>query len=154
MCKVCDHPNNEKINLALAVGKKNPTIFHDFIGYAECDEDKKCWKRHWIQALKDHRRYGHIPGNSKDTANDSEKRQRLDIEKCIQEIYDIATGSAKDAREAKIYGAVGSCLNPATKVLEILNKGNEGNPSETKDSGFMSGYMKRAEEVYAESPKS
>jgi hypothetical protein len=49
--------------------------------------------------------------------------EALDLQACAREIYDVALGSAKDARKAGKFSSVGLCLGPATKVLEILAKG-------------------------------
>lgn len=116
MCKICDHPNRKKIDAAIVSGMKNPTIYHDLINSGP--------EKNWIQALKDHKRYGHISKLIQAAANEYNIKTGLNIQTCAQEIYNIATGAAKDARIAKQFGAVGSCLGPAAKVLEILNKGN------------------------------
>jgi len=76
-------------------------------------------------ALGRHISKGHISKAIQAAANENEIKHGLNLQACAQEIYDIATGSAKDARAAKQFGAVGSCLGPAAKVIEVLSKGNE-----------------------------
>lgn len=76
-------------------------------------------------ALGRHISKGHISKAIQAAANENEIKHGLNLHTCAKEIYEIATGSAKDARAAKQFGAVGSCLGPAAKVLEILNKGND-----------------------------
>jgi len=69
---------------------------------------------------------------------------------CAQEIYDICLRAAKKA-ETHDLRALGSCIAPAVKVLEILSKGiPDKSDGDKKDSGFMAGYMSRASKVYAE----
>ena len=102
-------------------------------------------------ALGRHIRKGHLSDYIKLAVNVELKEQGLNLYKCIQEIYDIATGSAKDARDARQFGAVGSCLTAASKALDVLNKGDGGKPSDNpKDSGFSKAYLKRAKEVYVQ----
>ena len=107
------------------------------------------------KSLERHVKAGHVSKIIESAVNDSNKKQGIDLIACAQEVYDIATGAAKDARAAKQFGAVGSCLGPAAKVLEVLKKGDpeKSTDNSPKDSGFMAGYLKRAGEVYAkESP--
>ncbi len=142
MCKVCDHPNRAKIDAAIVSGTRYSTIFHEWIGSGN--------EESWIQAFKDHKRNKHITKKIIKAVESSEIKQGLDLLACAQEIYEIAVGSAKDARQAKQFGAIGSCLAPAAKVLDTLNRGNDGkSPEAPKESGYMATYMKRAEEVYA-----
>jgi hypothetical protein len=58
---------------------------------------------------------------------ESEVKRGLDLQKCAQEIYDLALESAKDAKKAKQFNAIGSCLQPAAKVIDILSKGEPQN---------------------------
>ncbi len=104
-------------------------------------------------ALGRHISKGHISKAIQAAANEKAIQTGLDIQKCAKEIYDLCFGAAQDAR-GKDLRALGSCIAPAVKVLEILNKGDpEGKPPEApKESGFIKGYMNRAEEVYAKSP--
>ena len=78
-------------------------------------------------ALGRHVRNKHISEIIEAAHNESQIKTGLEISACAKEIYDVALGSAKDARAARQFGAVGSCLNPAAKILEILNKGKEDN---------------------------
>jgi hypothetical protein len=134
-CSICISPFREKIDIALASGASVRNIAKQFnVG---------------VSSVHRHKADGHICKAIEAAANEKEVQTGLNISKCVQEIYEIATGSAKDAREAKQFGAVGSCLNSAAKVLEVLSKGNPDKTPETpKESGFMAGYMKRAGEVY------
>ena len=141
MCKVCDHPNREKIDAAIVSGTRNSTIFHEWVGSGN--------EESWIQAFKDHKRNKHITKKIITANEASEIKAGLDLQKCAQEIYDIAIGSAKDARQAKQFGAIGSCLAPAAKVLDTLNKGNPGDGKDKpKESAFWKSYGNRAAEVF------
>jgi hypothetical protein len=70
------------------------------------------------------------------------------IMKCAQEIYNEALGSAREARERKQYGAIGSCLNPATKILELLKPTEPQKAVTIADDGFMSAMESKAYEVW------
>jgi hypothetical protein len=131
-CSICTH-------------KKRCQIEEELTRNAEYSEVARRY-RVSADAIKRHVDNKHIP-----KATNREDDQRiLNIQKCAQEIYDLCFGAAQEAR-TKDLKALGSCIAPAVKVLEILNKGNDPNkPPETpKESGFIKGYMKRAEEVYA-----
>lgn len=141
MCKVCDHPNRTKIDAAIVSGTRYSTIFHEWIGSGN--------EESWIQAFKDHKRNKHITKKIIKAVESSEIKQGLDLLACAQEIYEIAVGSAKDARQAKQFGAIGSCLAPAAKVLDTLNKGNPTDDKDKpKESAFWKAYGNRAAEVF------
>ncbi len=98
---------------------KYPTIFHHFINSGD--------KKSWVQAIKDHKRYGHVKEKIKKAVESQEVREGLDLQKAVSEIYQIAKGSAEDARRYGDYRAVGSCLGPAVRVLELLCQGEPKN---------------------------
>jgi hypothetical protein len=100
-------------------------------------------------ALYRHVTNGHILTVVK--AQDTEQRlqQALDINDCAKEIYDIAIAATHEARQAGQFSAVGSCLKAASNALCILKPTGKEDPPEPKESGFMKGYLARAEEVYA-----
>ena len=101
-------------------------------------------------ALGRHIRKKHISRVIEAAAIETKTKIGLDIQKCAQEIYDIATGSAQDARSIGQFGAIGGCLGAAAKVLDILNKGPEDRSQVApKESGYIKGYLGRAEEIYA-----
>ena len=116
MCKVRDHPRHEEIDLAIAKGMKAPTIFHTFIN--EGNEKK------WCQAIRDYKRYNHVSEMAKSAVAESDKEHGLNIQACAKEIYDLCLRGAKKA-ESQDLRALGSCVAPAVKVLEILHKGND-----------------------------
>jgi hypothetical protein len=139
-CFICSNKNRCQIDELILSKTPYNTIAHQF----------KISGKNPIDTIKNHVRYGHISKTIQAAANEREIQIGLNLATCAKEIYEIATGSAKDARIAKQFGAVGSCLGPAAKVLEVLSKGDPDKPPETpKESGFMAGYMKRAGEVYA-----
>jgi hypothetical protein len=78
-------------------------------------------------ALGRHISKGHISKVIEAAVNDSEKKRGLDLQACAQEIYDIATSSAIEAKKARQFGAVGSCLAPAAKIIDVLSKGEPQN---------------------------
>lgn len=110
-CSICVHKKRCQIDQSLLKRQDIAAVAKEY----RVSED----------ALGRHVRNKHISAIIEAAHNDSQNKIGLEIGACAQEIYDIATGSAKDARAARQFGAVGSCLNPAAKVLEILNKGND-----------------------------
>lgn len=122
-CFICSHKNRCQIDELILSKTPYNTIAHQF----------KIPGKNPVDTIKNHVRYGHIPKSIKAAANENDIKTGLNLQTCAQEIYDIATGSAKDARVARQFGAVGSCLGPAAKVLEILNKGE---PQDNAKSGL------------------
>ena len=120
MCKVCDHPNRAEIDIAIARGTSNSTIFHRHVGYGD--------KRSWVQALKDHKRHGHVAAVAVKTVQEDNQTREMDFQDCANEVYDGSLKAAQGALDAKQYYAVGSCLNPAIHILRIVKSvpGGEG----------------------------
>jgi hypothetical protein len=73
-------------------------------------------------ALGRHISKGHISKVIQAAVNDSEKERGLNLQACAQEIYDLCLSGAKKAEKQDLR-ALGSCLGPAVKVLELLNTG-------------------------------
>jgi len=134
-CSICIHKNRCRIDEDIFIMRDIAAVARKY----RVSED----------ALGRHVNKGHIPKAIESAANEKDVQTGLNIQKCAQEIYNIATGSAKEARAESQFSAVGSCLGPATKVLDILSRGEESKPPPApKESGFFSSYIKRAEEVY------
>lgn len=138
-CSICFSKHREEIDIQLTSGASERSIAKQFKVSAS--------------AVHRHKADGHICKAIESAAIESKAQVGLNIQKRAQELYDLCYRAALKAEE-KDLRAVGSCVAPAVKVLEILNKGNEGKPPEApKDSGFMKGYLGRAEEVYATEAK-
>lgn len=114
MCKICDHPKRKKIDAAIVRRTKYSTIFHQII--------KSGNEEAWVQAMKDHKRHGHVTEKIQKAQEAEDVRSGLELQACAQEIYVLCLNAAKDARQ-KDLRAFGGCIGPAVKVLEILNKG-------------------------------
>ena len=139
-CSICTHKNRCQIDELILSKTPYRTIAHEF----------KIKGKDPVQTIKNHVRYNHIPQIIKEAEKNRQTQIGLNIQKCAQEIYDIATGAAQEARSEGHFNAVGSCLGPAAKVLDILSKGSEDKPQGTpKESGYIKGYLGRAEGVYA-----
>ena len=139
-CFICSHKNRCQIDELILNKTPYSTIAHQF----------KLPGKDPTQVIKNHVRYGHIPKEIKSAAIEKQTEIGLNVAGCAQEIYDICLRAAKKA-ETHDLRALGSCIAPAVKVLEILSKGNPDKPDgEKKDSVFMAGYMSRASKVYAE----
>jgi hypothetical protein len=80
-----------------------------------------------VKSLERHVKSGHVSKAILEAEKESEVKRGLDLQKCAREIYDLALESAKDAKKAKKFNAIGSCLQPAVKVIDILSKGEPQN---------------------------
>ena len=127
-CIICDHPKRAAINKALltqsyrAVASKFGISSIGSISKHITEGHIKDFEERCAKAAK--------RAAKKQEAQDAKDiPEALDLQACAHEIYDVALGSAKDAREAGKFSSVGLCLGPATKVLEILAKG-EALPSD------------------------
>lgn len=147
-CSICSHRNHDQIDQLIL--SKTP--------YRTITEKYKIKAKDPIQAIKNHVRYGHIPKQiqkANERAREQEAaRQGLALQACAQDIYDLSMDAARLAKDEDLR-AFGGCIGPAIKVLELLKPdGGEKPDGQPKDSGFMTGYMKRAEGVYekTESP--
>jgi hypothetical protein len=98
-------------------------------------------------AVERHVNKGHVSKIIKAAAIENDVKTGLNIQKCAQDIYDLCFRAAQKA-ESQDLRSLGSCIAPAVKVLEILNKGNEGNKDPPKESAFWKSYRERAGEVF------
>ena len=127
MCKICDHPKRKKIDAAIVRRTKYSTIFHQII--------KSGNEEAWIQAMKDHKRHGHVTEKIQKAQEAEDIQSGLELQACAQEIYVLCLNAAKDARQ-KDLRAFGGCISPAVKVLEFL-KGPE-QPDTSQESPLLS----------------
>jgi hypothetical protein len=85
-------------------------------------------------ALGRHISKGHISKAIQAAANENEIKHGLNLHECARTIYDLAVDGAKEAKAAKQFNAIGSCLQPAAKILDILSKGEPQNMNITVTS--------------------
>lgn len=135
-CVICNHPDRVLIESAITTAPYS-TIAQQY-GFK-------------IDQIKAHVRYKHTADQitkAKDIHRDlvGEKLATLEASKQIevleqtksiqemaQEIYTLAVEAAQDAKKNKSFGAVGQCLSPAVKVLEIIS--NVSNPNTPANNG-------------------
>jgi hypothetical protein len=132
-CTICFNKHREKIDIALASGLSERSVAKQFNVSAS--------------AIHRHKADGHICKVIESAANEKKIQTGLNIQKCAQDIYDLCFRAAQKA-ESQDLRSLGSCIAPAVKVLEILNKGNEGSKEPPKESAFWKSYMNRAGEVF------
>lgn len=112
-CTICAHKKRDQIDRCVAKGKPMRRIAARFdVG---------------VKSLERHVKAGHVSKAILEAEKESEVKRGLDLQKCAREIYDLALESAKDAKKAKKFNAIGSCLQPAAKVIDILSKGEPQN---------------------------
>lgn len=112
-CTICAHKKRDQIDQCVAKGEPMRRIAARFdVG---------------VKSLERHVKSGHVSKAILEAEKESEVKRGLDLQKCAREIYDLALESAKDAKKAKKFNAIGSCLQPAAKVIDILSKGEPQN---------------------------
>ena len=112
-CTICAHKKREQIDRCVLRGESTRPIASQFnVGY---------------KSLQRHINAGHVSEAVAIAEKENKVQQGLDLQKCAKEIYELAFESAKDAKKAKQFGAIGSCLAPAAKVIDILSKGEPQN---------------------------
>ncbi len=108
-CSICINKKRCQIDQCVLSGDSYRHIASQFkIGY---------------KSLERHVDAGHVSKILESAAIENDAQIGLNIQKCAQEIYDLCFEAAQKAKK-KDLKAVGSCIGPAVKVLEILNKGN------------------------------
>ncbi len=112
-CSVCSHKNRDQIDKCL-VNKTSYRNIKERYGIS-------------LGALNRHVNEGHIKEKIQKSKELEDAKEGLDLRKCAQEIYELAFESAKDAKRSKQFNAIGSCLAPAAKVIDILSKGEPQN---------------------------
>lgn len=109
-CTICISPFREKIDIALASGASVRNVAKQFnVG---------------ASSVHRHKADGHICDAIKAAESERQIQVGLNIAKCAQDIYDLCYRAAQKAEQEDLR-SVGSCISPAVKVLEILNKGND-----------------------------
>lgn len=112
-CSICSHKNRDQIDKCL-LSKTSYRNIKERFGVS-------------LGALNRHVNEGHVSKKVKKAQESEEIRQGLDLQACAKEIYDLCLESAKAAKKAKQFNAIGSCLQPAAKVIDILSKGEPQN---------------------------
>jgi hypothetical protein len=113
-CAVCGHKKRAAIEAAIIGGVGNyPAIARQYGVKLDC--------------LKDHKRYGHIPTEVITAAQGEEEKHGIDVADLLAECLEISLGSAREARKAGAYGAIGSIMAGPLKVAEILSRTAPGN---------------------------
>ena len=131
-CSICVNKNREKIDIALTSGASERSIAKQFNVSAS--------------AVHRHKSDGHICQAIEAAANEKSIQTGINISKCAQDIYDLCFRAAQKAEKEDLR-SLGSCIAPAVKVLEILNKG-DGSKEPPKESAFWKSYMERGGEVF------
>lgn len=109
-CSICFSKHREKIDIALASGESERSIAKQYDVSAS--------------AVHRHKADGHVCKIIKAAETERQTQIGLNISKCAQDIYDLCYRAAQKAEQEDLR-SVGSCISPAVKVLEILNKGND-----------------------------
>jgi hypothetical protein len=113
-CSVCANKNLHRIDFLIL----------NNVGYRQIAE-KYCPKGTKIdafaRAIQRHHENNHIPLPDQQAHDDAEKERGKDLQERADEIYELALEAARAAKDNKEYKAVGSCLSPAVKVLEVLS---------------------------------
>lgn len=112
-CAVCGHKKRAEIEAAIIGGVGNyPKIAQDYGVKLAC--------------LHDHKRYGHIPTEVITAAQGEEEKHALDVNELLAECLEISLGSAREARKAGAYGAIGSIMAGPYKAAQVLSGSSPG----------------------------
>jgi hypothetical protein len=136
-CPICNHP--KRVEIEDHILKHTKSYRQMWAEYGPCP------------ALYTIHKQKHMP--EKVAAAQSEQEawginDGFKILECARQIYNEALGSAREARAKERYQAVGACLNPATKVLELLKPDEPQKAVTIADDGFMSAMESKAYEVW------
>jgi hypothetical protein len=113
-CAICGHKKRAEIEAAIIGGVGNyPAIARQYGVKLDC--------------LKDHKRYGHIPTEAIKAAQGEEEKHGIDVNELLAECLEISLGSAREARAAKAYGAIGSIMAGPYKAAQVLSGASTGN---------------------------
>jgi hypothetical protein len=113
-CPICNHPKRVEIEDHIIKHTKS---------YRQMQADYGPYP-----ALYSIHKKGHMPEKVEAAQAEQEAwgiHDGFNIRKCAQEIYTAAMTSQQEARTKDRYGAVGSILAQANKVLELLNPPKE-----------------------------
>lgn len=116
-CHVCTNPDRLQIDKAIVNQTNYQTISNSY-GVT-------------VQQIKNHVHYGHVLKSIQEAHQADEIKHGLELTSLLEEISEIALGSAKEARAAKDYRAIGGILSTSCKVAEILSKASPGDKEES-----------------------
>ncbi len=110
-CAVCGHKKRAEIEADVIRGVTYSAISRQYGVKVDC--------------LKDHKRFGHIPTDAIKAAQ--EEKHALDVNELLAECLEISLGSAREARAAGAYGAIGSIMAGPYKAAQVLSGASSGN---------------------------
>jgi hypothetical protein len=123
-CTICKHPQRREMEIAVLKDQPVREVARQF-GL----KDQGALQRHF--------NHGHICKELRDEVIDAAllpvKGRANNLTALIDECLDISIGSAKEARAAKEYRAIGSIMSGPYKAAEILSRGS---PGEGEKSGL------------------
>lgn len=109
-CSICSNKNRDQIDRCL-VSKVSYRNIREQFGVS-------------LGAINRHVSEGHIQRKIEKSKELEDAKEGLELQACVQEVYCLCLDAAKAARKNDLR-AFGSCIGPAIKVLEIMNKGSE-----------------------------
>jgi len=79
-----------------------------------------------LACLHDHKRYNHLPQNLITAAQEAEEKHGIDVTALLEECLELSLGSAREARKAKAFNAIGSIMSGPYKAAEVLSRTASG----------------------------
>jgi len=127
-CAACVHKDRNQIDRDIISGVPYSTISHKYGIKEDC--------------LRDHKRYGHISKTIQEGKKAEDRKAGLELNALLEECLEISLGSAREARAARDFRAIGSIMSGPYKAAEILSRA-------TSDEGQESGLQAMRAELKA-----
>jgi len=127
-CAACVHKDRDQIDRDIISGVPYPMISHKYGIKEDC--------------LRDHKRYGHISKLIQAAQQEQEAKHGIELTSLLKECLEISLGSAREARAARDFRAIGSIMSGPYKAAEILSRA-------TSDEGQESGLQAMRAELKA-----
>jgi hypothetical protein len=137
-CSVCAHKDHYQIDRDIINGVPYPTLSHTY-GLK-------------VDSLKDHKRYGHLSKTIQEGKKAEDEKAGLELNALLEECLEISLGSAREARQARDYRAIGSIMAGPYKAAEILSRANPDGDKEESGLQAMRAELKAMRGSHVETP--
>lgn len=130
-CTICKHKKRLEIDKECLLSDNISATARKF--KVSSDALSRHYHNHLIPEIEK----AHAESSQKLAIVQGQEAEAAQVLKSVQEmaleVYELAISSARAAKEKGSYNAIGSCMGPAVKVLEIVS--NVSNPSTPANNG-------------------
>ena len=127
-CSICSHPDRLQIDASVLKGQSYRDIARQFA----TDKDN----------IARHVKAGHVSKPLQEAQKAAEAKHGIELTSLLKECLEISLGSAREARAARDFRAIGSIMSGPYKAAEILSRA-------TSDDGQESGLQAMRAELKA-----